>query len=70
MTAEHETFDSAIGAGSMNKNGIHHLLAARAQEPMTEEILLQMANSMAPLPYPTYSEVGSGLSPRCKDLGY
>ena len=53
-----------------NKNGIHHLLAARAQEPMTEEILLQMANSMVPLPYPTYSEVGSGLSPRCKDLGY
>ena len=53
----------------MNKNGIHHLLAARAQEPMTEEILLQMANSMAPLPYPTYSEVGSGLSPRCKALG-
>ena len=55
-----ETSGYQLTVLQMNKNGIHHLLAARAQEPMTEEILLQIANSMAPAPYPTYSEVGEG----------
>ena len=56
-----------------NKNGIHHLLAASAKEPMTEEILLQIASSMEPAPHPTYAEVEGGddrFGAGCKDLGY
>ena len=53
-------------------NGIHHLLAASAKEPMTEEILLQIASSMEPAPHPTYAEVEGGddrFGAGCKDLG-
>ena len=57
-----------------NKGGIHHLLAARVLEPMTEDVLLQIANSMAPAPYPSYGEISPGggdrFGARCKALGY
>ncbi len=55
---------SGIGGAALalqwNKDGIHHLLVANTTEPMTEEILFQIANSLSPAPFPSHSEVNPG----------
>ena len=44
-----------------NKDGFHHLLAANVNEEMTAEVLLRMANSMTPAPFPTYPQLTRGI---------
>jgi hypothetical protein len=47
-----------------NREDIHYLLFAKDREPMTEDVLIQIANSMAPSKYPSMSDIdGRGL--RC-----
>lgn len=57
-------FESELGGAAIalqwNKSGIHHLLVAKAREPMTQEILLEIANSLTPAPFPSYNEVVTG----------
>lgn len=47
-----------------NRDGLHYLLFANDREPMTEDVLLWIANSMAPSKYPSLTEI-SGHTFRC-----
>ena len=40
-----------------NREGIHYLLFATDREPFSPEVLMRIANSMAPSPYPEYNEI-------------
>ena len=45
-----------------NREGFHYLLFAEDREPLNAEVLMRIANSMAPSPYPEYGDITPGRS--------
>ena len=46
-----------------NREGFHYLLFAKDKEPLNAEVLMRIANSMAPSPYPEeYGDITPGRS--------
>ncbi len=72
LTARAEDFGSGLKGEAIalqwNKGEIHHILIANTTEPMTQEILFRIANSLSPAPYPSYNEINPG-PPGCEAQG-
>ena len=63
-SSEFNPFSGEAIALQWNREGVHYLIFARDMEPITEDVILEIANSMASATYPSLHEIHSR-TPRC-----